>query len=65
MEEGWSFKTDDVIIVGIVVMLGALTAWGLQRALKWHSYPYWIVLTALVAGILINNWLAHAVQPRF
>jgi hypothetical protein len=65
MEEGLSIKTDDVVIIGIVVILGALVAWGVQRALKWSNYPYWIVIAALVAGILINNWLTHALQPRF
>jgi hypothetical protein len=65
MEDAWGIKSDDVIIIGVVVVLGALLALGLQRVLRWRNYPYWIVIAALVLGVLLNNWLTHAVQPRF
>lgn len=65
MQSGWSIQSDDVSIVGAVVLVTALIALVLQRSFKWPSYPYWIVVAGLVAGILVNNWLGHALQPRF
>lgn len=65
MDEGLGIKLDDVIIVGVAVLIGALLALALMRALKWQRYPYWLLLVAIVVGIAFNNWLFHAVQPRF
>lgn len=65
MDQGLGIKIDDVVIVGVVVLLGALVGLGLMRAMKWRAYPWWILLIALIVGIAFNNWLFHAVQPRF
>jgi hypothetical protein len=65
MEDAPIIQIDDFVIVGAVVIIGGLIGLALMRAMKWQTYPYWILLAALAAGVMVNTWLGHIVQPRF